>query len=567
MVGSSLLLGAVTLAAQSASALRIPARSVPLSRRNLAFSSDKGFKSRPVSNAATSTDDDDGSTSFLTNSGNNIYLANITLGGAAFTVQLDTGSTDLVLMPDKHIETTAVILDHQPNSTYGTGYMAGPVAFAKLEFGNYSVDSQAFLNGTSESFFDQAFFPHGIRGIMGVSLDSALSFVHEAMDEVYGDKHGRALSRSVLGNVFLQNPELDNFTSVYLGRTGDGEATDEGIFTIGEYVDGAENYMKDIKPVNVFKPTSWAVPLDAVTVNGKKVALNSTVKGAPSGKAIANLDTGTSLAMVPKFVLDAMYSAFDGAWYSDVLGSWIVPCLSGAPNITYTFGGQDFYIHPLDLTIVTDLSPAYNYTVCTPAFDVLSFGTDGMDMLLGDSFLRNSYTAFDYGSFSEDDDMLKSPSVKMLPLSSADEDYPEFLTYRAKNLASLPKEATKAEVQKILAEEGGAPAGAGEDDAASDNASEDANLLSASSAAASSSDDSSYQDLVDKLNTFGPVVIGLLGAIFVTLLGLLAVGVTICIRRGRSVGAARNVAPSYAPVPVRFKETEYRDEEHTRYNE
>ena len=62
-----------------------------------------------------------------------------------FTVQLDTGSTDLVLVPDKHIDTTVVILDHQPNSTYGTGYMAGPVAFAKLEFGNYTVDSQGAL--------------------------------------------------------------------------------------------------------------------------------------------------------------------------------------------------------------------------------------------------------------------------------------------------------------------------------------------------------------------------------------------------------------------------------------
>ena len=40
------------------------------------------------------------------------------------------------------------------------------------------------------------------------------------------------------------------------------------------------------------------------------------------------------------------------------------------------------------------MRPAYNYTVCTPAFDILTFGTDGMDMLLGDSFLRNVFTAF-----------------------------------------------------------------------------------------------------------------------------------------------------------------------------
>ena len=63
-----------------------------------------------------------------------------------FTVQLDTGSTDLVLVPDKNITTSVVVWEHQPNSTYGTGYMAGPVAFAKLEFGNYTVDYQGMYH-------------------------------------------------------------------------------------------------------------------------------------------------------------------------------------------------------------------------------------------------------------------------------------------------------------------------------------------------------------------------------------------------------------------------------------
>ena len=77
---------------------------------------------------------------------------------------------------------------------------------------------------------------------------------------------------------------------------------------------------------------------------------------------------------------------------------------------------------------------------------------------------------FDYGSFTDDDVMIKSPSVKMLSLSSADDDYPEFLTYRAKNLASLPKEATKADVQKLIAQEGSSSGG---DDGSSDAATSD----------------------------------------------------------------------------------------------
>ena len=59
-----------------------------------------------------------------------------------FTVQLDTGSTDLVLFPDLPIKTTSVVKDSQINDTYGTGWFAGPIAVAKLEFGGYTVESQ-----------------------------------------------------------------------------------------------------------------------------------------------------------------------------------------------------------------------------------------------------------------------------------------------------------------------------------------------------------------------------------------------------------------------------------------
>ena len=62
------------------------------------------------------------------------------------------------------------------------------------------------------------------------------------------------------------------------------------------------------------------------------------MKGAPSGKAIANLDTGTSKAAIPQYILDAIYSSIDGAWYSDAAASWIVPCMNRAPNVTFTFG-------------------------------------------------------------------------------------------------------------------------------------------------------------------------------------------------------------------------------------
>ena len=147
--------------------------------------------------------------------------------------------------------------------------------------------------------------------------------------------------------------------------------------------------------------------------------------------------------------------------------------------------------------------------------------------------------------------MVESPAVKLLSSSNGvDADYADFMTRRRQNLASLPPEGTKSQIQKAFPQ--------------TQSSSSDASVAEN---VATGSDDS-YQALLNKLDTLGPVIIGLLGAIFVVLLGLLGVGITMCVRYGRTVGAGRVVDPSYAPVPLRFKEPEgeYKDEENTRYH-
>lgn len=86
-------------------------------------------------------------------------------------------------------------------------------------------------------------------------------------------------------------------------------------------------------------------------------------------------------------------------------------------------------------------------------------------------------------------------------------------------------------------------------------------------AAAVSGDDSnadgSWSALLDKLNNLAPVVFGLLGGILVLLLAILGVGIAMCMRRGTSQGAGRQIGPNYAPVRrqdrVDFPEERYTD--------
>lgn len=66
---------------------------------------------------------------------------------AAFTVQFDTGSTDLWVAvppgssPIKVTNTT----DIQATETYGKGVASGPIQFAAVQLGGYTVPSQGMI--------------------------------------------------------------------------------------------------------------------------------------------------------------------------------------------------------------------------------------------------------------------------------------------------------------------------------------------------------------------------------------------------------------------------------------
>ena len=80
----------------------------------------------------------------------------------------------------------------------------------------------------------------------------------------------------------------------------------------------------------------WSVVLDAFTVNGVSIPMKSSVKGAPSGKAVAVLDSGSSLLSGPKSAVDAIYKAIPGSYYYKKEAVWIVPC-QGTTKVAFHF--------------------------------------------------------------------------------------------------------------------------------------------------------------------------------------------------------------------------------------
>ena len=67
-------------------------------------------------------------------------------------------------------------------------------------------------------------------------------------------------------------------------------------------------------------------PVDAIEVNGTTLTINSTVAGAPEGKLVGNLDTGTSYVWAPQSVVQAIYGNFPG--YSSTQTQFNVPCFA-----------------------------------------------------------------------------------------------------------------------------------------------------------------------------------------------------------------------------------------------
>jgi hypothetical protein len=133
-----------------------------------------------------------------------------------------------------------------------------------------------------------------------------------------------------------------------------------------------------------------------------------------------------------RVVAEAIYGRFEGAEFATVEsigGVWVVPCEIEV-NVTFVFGGNNFPMHPLDMTLEPEIfnlqnitsssgAPACIGSVRTKLFISYKYGMDidvtqfqpftfdrgskpTYDFVLGMAFMRNVYTLFDYGNFVYD---------------------------------------------------------------------------------------------------------------------------------------------------------------------
>jgi hypothetical protein len=369
----------------------------------------------------------------IANSHNAQYISNITLGGITVPVLLDTGSSDLwVNFVGQPPQTTD--LGKAVKLAYAVGQARGNVHTTEFKMDDYTIPDQAFLMVTDTSTFSSDIHAQGYAGLLGLGPNVGSVI----LDEVDDDKADTALER-----IFQQAKPDQNFISFLLDRRGDPTPEFTGQITISEYVQGVENIttMPKLPIHEVHKlldsDQHWQVLTDKdngiIGPDGQVIKIKSIVPSAPKGQLVAVIDSGFTFSQVPRDVSDAIYGRVRGAVYDSKNEYWTVPC-GQELNVSFNLGGQNYPIHPLDL--VNDnfgIRNAQGETVCIGAFQPITsaFSLLGnYDMILGMSFLRNTYTLLDFGNWIKNGKETGDPFVQLLSVTNVAETHSDFAKVR-----------------------------------------------------------------------------------------------------------------------------------------
>lgn len=478
-----------------------------------------------------------------------IYTVDVFLGGKTYVVQVDSGSSDLWIYTDDPPQIknqTDVFVKEK----YGIGSVQGTIAFAELQFGEFIVPNQAFIYA---NYSDNPVLQYGAVGIIGLAFDDVeFSPINNALRHAWGAD--TIAGRSPLSSIFYAYPDASNSYDIALHRQVDEDArsTPSATLFIGEHLEGYDNVTQQPRlPRRVGAGGTWSIVMDSMSINARPRTWKSVLSGVPDGKSVALLDTGSSTTFLPAGWVNDLYANIPGAIRvndTETGVSWFVPCDTAA-NISFTFAGIEYPVHPLDLTHVeTDIftidGKQQNVTFCSNSYDYND--QIELDAVLGDPFLKNVYASFDYG---ETESSGNNAYIQLLSTTNRDEAWADFTKTRRDVLGGLPPALSPTVVA-------GAYITRNATNPNSSGPSVSGAIGDVSNVEIGSGDSSFAAVLVAAvLNKWGPVIIGLLAANVLMVTILCIVAIVACTRGVIKGGAkSRSIGASYAPVRVKEAE-------------
>ncbi|KAL1951300.1 hypothetical protein VTO73DRAFT_449 [Trametes versicolor] len=306
------------------------------------------------------------------------YTVTLTVNGVPFQVLCDTGSPDTWIDPViQGITPPDMIYTGKNNSAaYADGTVSsGQLVLANITLGPYAASNQAIMLSPKGSPS-----PDWFQGILGLSRVS-ISTTHELLSNgTPFAENGRPIAHNILSAL----EDQPNYFTFLLSRPELG-VNPGGVFTISELVTEL-SAITSAPHLETLGNGTWTTLLDGVYVDGVLLDGHSDAREAyvsefhhdiPGNATIATIDTGSS------------YDGSNGFGY-------VIPCDTKL-NISFVFGGQQYPVHPIDMVTVNTAPNGTFY--CTGAISHAdgSDGLSGPDWLLGDTFMRNVYSLFDFG--------------------------------------------------------------------------------------------------------------------------------------------------------------------------
>jgi hypothetical protein len=180
---------------------------------------------------------------------------------------------------------------------------------------------------------------------------------------------------TVFENAINQGKVDQPIFSFYLGDHGPGE------LTFGGY-DESKFEGDDLTFVKLDAATYWQIALDAVSAGDYN-------RDGSEEKITAIVDSGTSLITGPKDDIRQLAAAVGAT--PNIMGEYTIDCkkVPDIPDVTFTIGGVD-YVIPGPNTVIQAQG------TCLFAFMGLQLPPGAPNWILGDVFMREYYTVFNY---------------------------------------------------------------------------------------------------------------------------------------------------------------------------
>jgi len=322
------------------------------------------------------------------------YYGPITIGtpGQDFTVIFDTGSSNLWVPSVQCLESNVGSLPCKTHNTYNSSLSS-----------TYQPDGQVFIlrYGTGQlkgfdsidtvTFGGDVAVPNQLFG--EATQEPGITFVAAKFDGIFGLGYPELAVHGNLppfNNAYDQGLVQDNLFSFYLNR--DANADVGGVIDFG----GMDPDYYQADTLNWFPITRqlyWQIDMTSVSVNSDS---NPTV--VCDGGCQAIVDSGTSVITGPQEDTDKINEAIGAIKF--IAGEWLVRCknIPTMPDITFNLSGVEYTLTASQYVLQIE-DPASGTVQCVSGFMGLDIPPpSGPLWILGDAFMGQYYTTFDFGN-------------------------------------------------------------------------------------------------------------------------------------------------------------------------